>query len=230
MRNLRGIPLLALACSMWLAVGCANAPKMSRPEWLSFGKKPPKDDKIVTPRDKMEQLRALAKEGPKMSPELQERVSSELAQGIAHEQDPVLRAQILRTLGHFPSEKSAGVLAAGLHDKNRDVRIAACEGLGRHKGPAAAEELSHAIADDADVDVRLAAARALGEAADPKSVAALGTALEDHNPAMQHRAMSSLKKVSGQDYGTDVEAWKEYAKSGQGPAQPTLVQRILKWF
>ena len=47
---------------------------------------------------------------------------------------------------------------------------------------------------------------------------------------MQHRAMASLKKVSGQDYGDDVEAWRQYAKTGQAQPQPSLVQRIFKGF
>jgi HEAT repeat protein len=222
--------LLALAGSMWLASGCAGSGKISRPQWLSFGKKEETGPKVVTPRDKMEQLRELAKRGPKMSPDLQERASNELAQGIAHEQDPILRAQILRTLASFSTEKSATILVAGLHDHERDVRIAACEALGKHGGPAAAPNLSRALAEDADLDVRLAAARGLGEAGNAAAVPSLGDALEDQDPAMQHRAMASLKKVSGQDYGDDVEAWRQYAKTGQAQPQPSLVQRIFKGF
>ena len=134
--------MLALAGSMWLASGCAGSGKFSRPQWLSFGKKEETGPKVVTPRDKMEQLRELAKRGPKMAPDLQERASNELAQGIAHEQDPILRAQILRTLASFPTEKSATILVAGLHDHERDVRIAACEALGKHGGLAAGPNLS----------------------------------------------------------------------------------------
>ena len=66
--------LLALAVNVWLASGCASGSKMSRPKWLSFGKKEESGPKVVTPRDKMEQLRELAKRGPEMSPELQERL------------------------------------------------------------------------------------------------------------------------------------------------------------
>jgi HEAT repeat protein len=205
---------------------------MSRPKWLAFGKKE-KDEsgpKIVTPREKMEQLRQLSTEGRKLTPDLQERASAELVQGIAHERDPVLRAQILRTLGHLPSEKGGAVLAAGLHDHDRDVRIAACEALGKRGGPVAAQELSRTLTDDADVDVRLAAARGLGESHSPNAIPVLGDALEDQDPAIQHRAMASMKKVSGKDFGNNVDAWRQYAKSGQEPPKPTLAQRLRKLF
>ena len=138
--------------------------------------------------------------------------------------------QILRTLGYFPTEKSASILAAGLHDHDRDVRMAACEGLGRQGGPTAAQELARVLAEDADIDVRLAAARGLGESATPTALPPLGDALEDQDPAMQFRAIASMKKISGKDFGNDVGAWREYAKSGQPPEQPSFASRYLKWF
>ena len=53
-----------------------------------------------------------------MTPELQQQVSQELAKDCPRARSHTLRAQILRTLGHFPSEKSGAMLAAGLHDQN----------------------------------------------------------------------------------------------------------------
>ncbi len=227
MRTLSGMHVLALACCVALSPGCAS---LKTPSWFAKKEKPSDGPKVITPRDKMVQLRELSKNGDKLTPELRERVSSELANGIAHEQDPILRAQVLRTLGRFPSEKSLVVCTAGLHDHQRDVRIAACESLGRLGGAEATANLSRTLAEDADVDVRLAAARALGETADAKGVAALGEALQDQDPAMQHRAMASMKKISGQDFGTDVDAWREYAKTGQGPPTPTFAERFRNLF
>jgi hypothetical protein len=224
-----GKHLLALTLCIWLVGGCAQMHMPKRPTWLG-GKKEEPGPKIVTPRDKIEQLRQLSASAKKMTPELQLRISEELAQGIAHEQDPVLRAQVLRTLGHFPTEKSASMLAAGLHDHERDVRIAACEGLGRHGGQLAATELSQVLSDEADMDVRLAAARGLGATKATAAMPALGDALEDQDPAMQHRAVASLKEISGKDLGTDLGAWREFAKTGQAPEQPSFASRFLGWF
>jgi hypothetical protein len=221
--------LLALLLSVGLASGCAQMHMPKRPTWLG-GKKEETGPHVITPKDKMEQMRALSENSEKMTPELQQRVAEELAQGIAHEQDPILRAQVLRTLGHCPSEKSGAMLAAGLHDQNRDVRIAACEGLGRHGGPLAGTELARVLADDADMDVRLAAARGLGAAKVPTSMPALGDALDDQDPAMQHRAMASIKQISGKDFGNDIGAWREFAKNGTEPEQPSFIARIFKRF
>jgi HEAT repeat protein len=232
MRTLSVGHVLALVCSVGLVGGCASTSKSSKPKWFTFGKKKEEEPgpKIVTPREKMEQLRNLSDEARKLSPELQDRASMELAQGIAHERDPVLRAQVLRTLGNLPSDKGDAVLAAGLHDHDRDVRIAACEALGKRGGPQAAQELSRALSEDADVDVRLAATRGLGESRSTEAIHALGDALEDQDPAIQHRAIASMKKVSGKDFGTDLDAWRQYAKTGQEPPKPTLAQRLRKLF
>ncbi len=222
-----------LASSLWLATctGCATAPKVTWPEWTHLGKKDDDGVKILTPKDKMEQLRALTKAAAKMTPEKQEAVAVELARGIATEQDVTLRAQILRTLAAYPTETATKILVAALNDKDRNVRIAACEGLGKHGGPEVPKELGRVLAEDSDLDVRLAAARGLGTAAHPNSIAPLGQALDDPDPAMQLRVMASLKEASGRDYGNDTHAWREFVQGGQ-PKQPeeSLAQRLFKWF
>ncbi|MBI2826367.1 MAG: HEAT repeat domain-containing protein [Planctomycetia bacterium] len=233
MRRYRGTNVLALAVSVGLMAGsgCATAPRAQWPSWMAFGKKEEDGPKILTPHDKMVQMRELATRLPKYSPELQEQVAAELVQAIPHEQDPVLRAQILRTLGVCPTESAARILAAGLNDHNRDVRIAACDAWGKRGGPEATTELSRALTEDADIDVRLAAARNLGTVEHPNAIAPLGQALEDPDPAMQRRAMASLKQTSGRDYGNNVQAWREFVQ-GRQPAAPqeSFVQRIFKWF
>ncbi len=99
MRNSRSIFLLAPTLGLWLAtcLGCASAPKVSWPAWTGLAKEDDSGPKVLTPKDKMEQLRELSTKGPKMTPEMQEKVSTERARGIPNEQDPMLRAQILRT-------------------------------------------------------------------------------------------------------------------------------------
>ena len=237
MRQLPGKRLLALLCCLALVPGCASTYKAptAKKSWFAWGKKKKEADvvgaKIITPRDKMLQLRYLANEGRKLSPELQERAATELCQGIARKRDPdAARRQILRTLGTLPSEKGYAVLAAGLHDHDRDVRIAACEALGKRGGPQAAQELSRTLTEDADIDVRLAAARGLGDTHATEGIHALGDRIEDQDPAMQVRAMASMKKVSGKDFGQDIDAWKQYAKTGQEPPQPSLAERFRKKF
>ncbi|MDP7304261.1 MAG: HEAT repeat domain-containing protein, partial [Pirellulaceae bacterium] len=62
-------------------------------------------------------------------------------------------------------------------------------------------------------DVRSAAARALGKfRGSEAAVQALAVALDDPNPAIQHRVTLSMGAVSGRSYGADVVAWREFAQ------------------
>ncbi|HEY2841493.1 MAG TPA: HEAT repeat domain-containing protein [Pirellulales bacterium] len=205
---------------------------MTWPAWTGLAKE--EDDsgpKVLTPKDKIEQLRELTKKGPAMTPEMQEKVSAELAHGIPNEQDPMLRGQILRTLAVYKTDIAGKVLAAGVKDKDHNVRIAACEAWGVRGGPQAPEILGAALAHDESLDVRLAAARGLGKVAHPNAIAPLGHALDDPDPAMQHRVMLSLKEASGRDYGGDVGAWREFVNGGQPPVpEESFAQRFWKLF
>jgi hypothetical protein len=59
----------------------------------------------------------------------------------------------------------------------------------------------------------------------------LAAALEEGDPAMQFRAVQSLRSVSGRDFGNDANAWREFANGGNPqPAPSSLVQRWLDWF
>lgn len=230
MRKSRPILLLVLGLWSTTCLGCASAPKMKWPAWTGLAE----DDsgpKVLTPKDKMDQLRELTKKAPDMTPEMQEQVSSELAHGIPNEEDAMLRAQILRTLAVYKTEISGKVLAAGVQDKDHNVRIAACEAWGIRGGPQAPEVLGQVLQHDTHLDVRLAAVRGLGKVAHPNAIAPLGQALEDPDPAMQRRVMLSLKEASGRDYGENLVAWREFVHGGQ-PAVPeeSFAQRYFGWF
>ena len=103
-----------------------------------------------------------------------------------------------------------------------DVEIAACEAWGHRAGPEAVDVLSQALAGDPDIDIRLAAARALGKTGDGAAMAALAGALEDRDPALQYRAIRSLASVTDQNFGDDVNRWREYCRD-EIPASPRPV-------
>jgi hypothetical protein len=233
MRNSRHKLLLAPTVGLWIAtcLGCASAPKMQWPAWTGLANEDDSGPKVLTPKDKVDQLRELAKKAPKMDQETQEKVSAELARGITNEQDPILRGQILRTLAVYKTDIAGKVLAAGIHDKDHNVRIAACEAWGVRGGPQAPEVLGAALGHDENFDVKLAAARGLGKVAHPNAIAPLGQALDDPDPAMQRRAMLSLKEASGRDFGGDVAAWREFVHGGQPPVpEESLAQKFWKLF
>ena len=90
--------------------------------------------------------------------------------------------------------------------------------------------LAAALANDTDLDVRVQAARSLGAFKGAASMETLAAALEDNEITVQLTAMQSMKSVSGQDFGQDAKAWREYARSGSVKDEtPSIASRIWPW-
>lgn len=227
-------PMLALCLSLLVCCGCADTRAKMNHSWKKtwgYVDDHPNRPTIQSPNERVLELRALAEEAPKRSQDEQEEVSANLAKAIRTELDPFIRAEIVRTLARFQTASATAVLSAGLQDPDTSVRVACCEALGKRGGPASVQALSEALTNDTDIDVRLAAARALGETKDASAVAALGQALEEADPALQLRAVESLRLVSGREFGNDVAAWREFA-AGREPAPytPSLAERFRNLF
>ena len=187
---------------------------------------------ITSPAERVATLRKMGEKAAWAKPEEQERISSELAAAFQDEPDPLIRLEIVLAIGQYRTAAADSVLDAALNDSAPNVRMVACRAWGDRGGPEAAAKLSEALRSDVDVDVRLTAAQALGETADPHAVAALGEALEDRDPAMQYQAVRSLRNVTGEDLGNDVNQWRHYVKGEPpDPAEPVSVaQRIRRFF
>jgi HEAT repeat protein len=225
-----GRRILILLCGLAavMAGGCAD---LDLPTWVPF--QGPVSDTlpgVVTPAERMAELRKLSENAASSSPEEKLRVSQRLVQSWQTEKDPIIRNEIIRALGRYPGPGVDGILKAALGDADTHVRVAACEAWGKHGDAAAVKLLSEALRSDVDSDVRLAAAKALGETKNGDAVAPLGDALNDADPAMQYRAVLSLKRVTGKDLGNDVNRWQQYVK-GELPEQPpSLAERIRRLF
>lgn len=237
-RNTAGLLLLLVLVA---ASGCSNM-KMptipvvsySLPEYL--GGKVDKSDLAgrygPTPASRLESLEDIAKQSRGLNAGDQHRVSEDLAQQIQQEQDPVVRRQIIRTLAHMKSPAADHILRAGLHgDKDTSVRVACCESLGQRGGPEAIRELLTVVEHEKNIDVRLAAMRSLGDIGDPSVVPALAVALEPRqDPALQYRTAQVLTKLTGQNYGNDLVAWRSYVSTGTVPVrrpEPSIADRTL---
>jgi HEAT repeat protein len=185
---------------------------------------------ITPPSQRIADLKKLATGAVPKDPADRERIASELAATCPRETDPLIRAATVAALGAYPGPAALAALAGAAKDSEPGVRIAVCKALARQRGPEATAMLRQVFAGDVDVDVRLAAARALGETRDPAAVATLGAALEDRDPAMQYRAVGSLRKVAPQDLGNDVERWRQYVEgqSGQPGSTPLLAEPIRR--
>lgn len=222
------------ACALVLASTPACTSTM-KPDWskLAWWKKQQKPvdtgPTIATPQDRIKKLHQMAEKAHELGPAQQEGESQDLAKVLRKEEDPLIRAEILRALAAYPTEIASKMLTAGLKDTDRDVRVACCEAWAKRKGHDATRLLSETLTSDTDIDVRMAAARALGQTGDPAATSALALALENPDPAMQYRAVQSLRQLTGKNYGDNVAVWRDYLK-GNNPPEPSLATKIKSWF
>jgi HEAT repeat protein len=220
-------PLLGYAVIVSVCAGCTG-------QIWSFRAKPDPvlaNLNIETPQERVKKLQEMSVTAREGGPAEAERISAELAQAIQSEEDPLIRVEILRVLAVCKTSTALAVLTAAMRDTDHDVRIVCCEAWAERGGEEAIRALSDLLANDRSADVRLAAARALGRLGDPAATTALAAALEEGDPAMQFRAVQSLRSVSGRDFGNDANAWREFANGGNPqPAPSSLVQRWLDWF
>ncbi len=192
------------------AAGCSD---FEFPSWVPF-QGPASDTMpgVVAPRERVEQLKKLSETAATATPAQRQQVSEQLAASIRSEKDPLIRLEIIRTLGHYPGPAADAILKAALNDPEARIRTVACEAWGKRNDAQAVALLAETLRSDVDADVRLAAAEALGETKNPAALAALGDALNDSDPAMQYRAVLSLRKATGKDFGESVERWQHYVK------------------
>lgn len=217
-------------CLLWIVVlpllagGCSTTRQAKYWKW--WYDKDKVGPQVTAPYERVEKLRELAKSAPEMPETEQRRLTGILLEDIQKEEDPAMRAEILKTLTALGNETSLAVLKAALKDPNPLVRTTACEGWRKRGGTEAAGTLMQMMNTDKDLDVRMAAARELGELQDKEAIPTLGTWLDDPNPAMQYRAVQSLRKITGKDFGEDVTKWKLYVQGGS-PEEVSIVSKLL---
>lgn len=203
---------------------------MDLPSWIPFqGTVTDTLPGVVPPRERMIALRNLSAAAAKAPPAQKQQTSAQLAAEIRTETDPLIRAEIIRTLGVYPGVEADAILKAAMTDNDVQVRVAACEAWGKHRDEQAVQILAVAMNSDVSSEVRLTAAKALGKTQNPAAVKPLGEALNDKDPAMQYMAVLSLKETTGKDYGNSIERWQQYVK-GQNPPTPSFAERIREWY
>jgi HEAT repeat protein len=154
-----------------------------------------------------------------------------LAQQLRSETDPMVRLEVVRTLATYPSDQSRMIIAAALQDPDVDVRVTACQALGRLGGADSSRLLGQALASDTSVDVRIAATKALGEMHDPQAVPMLAVALEDPDPAIQFSGVEAMRLATGKDLGNDVNRWRQFAKNPDpNAAEERLADKLRRAF
>ena len=233
------VALASVGCLLSLA-GCANF-SASPSSWFSNDTRDTSAG-IVAPSETLAELKKLAKQAKGASPKQKRHTSEKLTEMIKREEDPALRAQIVRTLGHYDTLLAGDVLRASLRDSEAEVRVAGCRAWTRRAGKAAVRALGGALSKDDNIDVRLAAAQGLGQLGDVSAVAVLADALGEAesswrrtDPALQYRIVQSLEAITGQGYRNNFEAWQQYARGARPSAtsaEPTesladKIRRVL---
>jgi hypothetical protein len=225
----RLVGLLAIVGSLWCGGGCAEFSSLNpyyRRQWAE-------DERIApTYHTFLEKVRGLGAQARSMDRLEQQRVSHELTVLIRDDKNTVLRMAAVRSLSAFPYELAETGLQLAVADPDAQLRIAACDALVRCGHPHAPVLLAGLVESDKALDVRLAATRQLAAYSDPLALRALGIALNDSDPALQYRAVQSLKKATGYRYGDDIALWRAWIRGESPPEpEPSLAELLLPpWF
>lgn len=209
-----GIWKLGLTAGLVVLSGCQA---LTWPNVWPFPE--PERTSYLTPAMRVDAIRQVAAQADETNSPQQLELTDQLARQIQIEPDALVRKAIIDAMSEYQTPLAQQVIEAALNDSDMAVRIAACEGLGKRGEARSVDSLAKALRDDRDIDVRLAAAEALGNIKSPESVKALVVALDDRDPAMQYVGVESMKSITGEDYGGDVQAWRQLA-AGETPPRP----------
>jgi HEAT repeat protein len=177
-------------------------------------------------------LRTLRDAVVQIPPDQKGELVQKLTDLIRDDPNALIRREAVLTAGYEDSPDIVPALRLAISDADPDVRSAACVAWRRHGGSDAEEVLAAVARDDTELDVRMAAVTELQHFRGPAALAALAKALDDPDPALQYRAVLTLREVSDTDYGYNVYAWREYLRGNNPPVPqaPSFVERVKRWF
>lgn len=222
-----GTTLLALSV---IACGCAQTAAWKMP-WNDTSRDERVREKYgLTANQRVEQVEKQAAAARSEGGTREEAFTAELVRTMLTEHDPRVRIKILEIAATFETPSALSICRGALEDPDAKVRMAACHAWGERSGSEAVQLLSHRYQTDTDIDVRLEAVRMLGAVKDQEAIPALGRALEDPDPAVQYRAVASLKKVSGRDLGDDVNRWRAWVTDPASEPDWSMAETFRKIF
>jgi HEAT repeat protein len=179
---------------------------------------------------RIKDLLARSKAAKAGSAEKQLEFTQELSGLMLAEHDPRVRVKILQTAAEYDTASATAICTGALQDPDDQVRSAACDVWAKRGGDDAVALLASRFQNDQDHDVRLRALRMLGELKDKDAIPVLARALEDADPAVQYRAVASLKQVSGRDLGNDVNAWRAWAADPSTAPEWSIAEQFRRLF
>lgn len=129
-----------------------------------------------------------------------------------HGKEPVaIRAVICRTLGELGDPSARGVLLQAVRHQEAVIKVEACRALGKVGRTEDATVLAQVMTLDHLEDARIAAIEGLADlkSRDPRIYKVLLDAMEHEDPAIRLASLNALRKLTGEDEGTEVAAWRK---------------------
>ena len=197
------------------------------------------------PPERKKLIREKGAKGASASEEEREILVAQLVLEYQTSPDPNMRREAVDALAKIPHPRRDRFLQEILQDSNPFVRLSALESLSKTYSGAPEDLralLINRMKTDPDKDVRLAAVRILGDVTQSDKtkngvsdrrleVAELGNLLHDKVPAIRYAAMQSLHKITGLDYGDEINRWLQYMRYINGevpdlPAERTFREKL----
>ncbi len=130
------------------------------------------------------------------------------------------RVAIIESLGRLGSTAAIPALSDTARDPSATIRAAACAALGQIGTAAVIPLLEERFTTDDSLDVRLAAAAALSNVGERSAAIVLLQGLTDPDIAVVYCCRKSLEQLLGQNYGNDLEAWRQAVREAEFVAPP----------
>lgn len=224
LRNMQNTSaVMAFIGCLFLLSGCVDGPlyalKRVNPYYTAQWKK----DREHGPTydDRYDELIFVKSRLPAMDPAEQAEWSTRLASIVQNDVSAEMRSQAVGAIAGLKTPEATKALNAASSDDVEKVRLAACRAWKLHGGQEAADMLSSiAIRKDETTSVRQAAIASLAALPDANAQSTLARLIDDDSPAIQYQVAQSLGEITGQEYGGDIGAWKQYLASQQ-PAPST---------
>jgi len=151
--------------------------------------------------------------------------SFELLVPLLKHEDATVREHATDALGALRDPRAIEHLAVLLEDEEIRVRRKAVAALGKLKDGRAVKMLV-GVLENEDEGIRRSALNGLTYLKDPHAIQPLIDMLKQPDKRVQRNAAGSLKRITGQDLGTDHAKWQAQRQPTRG-ADPLLIGRPL---
>lgn len=220
-----------LTCAMSFCTGCMDGPFYTLNSAMPWTQRAWQEDEQygATYTTRVTEFDTLKSQIPTMAPDEQEKWANVLTEMMDSETSPELRRRSVECLAMINGPIADEGLTKASEDRVDKVRITACKAWQSRKSETSKKMLTQIAVSDQSPSVRIAALEALGKTAGGVAKEAFEMALEDNDPAIQYQAAKSLKQITGEDFGGDIEAWQNFLANSPGfPEEPKVADQ--SWF